>query len=68
MSTRRGVFISVDVNGPYKKPNRLGKDLFMFQLMDEGLLLPMGHSDTVYPYDKYCSRSSSDKIVKIRSP
>lgn len=44
------VFISVDVNGPYKKPNRLGKDLFMFQLMDEGLLLPMGHSSTVYPY------------------
>lgn len=56
------VFISVDVNGPYKKPNRLGKDLFMFQLMDEGLLLPMGHSSTVYPYEKYCSRSSSDKM------
>ena len=56
------VIISVDVNGPFKKPNRLGKDLFMFHLLDNGKLLPMGHKDTLYPYDKYCSKTSSDKM------
>ena len=33
--------ISVDVNG-YKKPNRLGYDLFVFYLDENGRLLPMG--------------------------
>lgn len=36
------ILISVDVNGYSKKPNRLGKDLFMFQVSDTGKLLPMG--------------------------
>ena len=56
------VFISVDVNGPSKGPNRLGKDLFMFQLVNNGKLLPMGHKDTIYPYDRYCSKTSTDQM------
>jgi hypothetical protein len=50
-------FISVDVNGMDKKPNQLGKDLFMFQLMDNGELLPMGAKGTNYysTNNQYCS-------------
>ncbi len=54
-------WISVDVNGFGKKPNRLGKDLFMFQLTTEGELLPMGAKNTDFysENDEYCSNTSS---------
>jgi prepilin-type N-terminal cleavage/methylation domain-containing protein len=45
-----GQFVSVDVNGMNKKPNRLGKDLFMFQFTDKGELLPMGAKGTKWDY------------------
>ena len=57
------LYISVDVNGFNKKPNRLGHDLFMFQISDEGKLLPAGaegadfHGDTAY-----CSRTSVNSM------
>jgi prepilin-type N-terminal cleavage/methylation domain-containing protein len=51
------LYISVDVNGYEKKPNRLGKDLFMFQLMDNGDLLPMGAKGTDYRDNLYCSNT-----------
>ena len=55
-------FITVDVNGYLKNPNRWGHDLFTFQLMQNGEILPMGDSRTIYN-DKniYCS-SNSDNI------
>ena len=53
------ILISVDVNGIYKKPNRWGHDLFTFQIMDDGKLLPMGAEGTKYKSD-YCSLTSSD--------
>ena len=58
------VYISVDVNGYGKKPNKLGKDLFMFQLMKDGKLLPMGAIGTDYYSDKdeYCSNTSTLKL------
>ena len=42
------LYISVDVNGYNKKPNRLGQDLFMFQLDKNGHVLPMGTKATTY--------------------
>ena len=56
-----GSFItfSVDVNGD-KGPNRFGEDLFMFQLMSDGQVLPMGASGTVFIGDSSCSNTSSD--------
>lgn len=60
-STNR-VFITVDVNGYGKKPNRLGKDLFMFQVSNEGKLLPMGAEGTLYPADAYCSKTSDNDL------
>lgn len=56
------VFISVDVNGYKKAPNKLGQDLFMFQLdRDNGKLLPMGIKGTDYysNTDEYCSKTST---------
>lgn len=51
------LFISVDVNGYNKRPNKLGIDLFMFQINNDGALLPMGVKGTEYydENDKYCS-------------
>ena len=58
------VFISVDVNGYNKKPNRLGQDLFMFQIDKNGTLLPMGAKDTKYYSisDAYCSNTSTNSM------
>lgn len=58
------LYISVDVNGYNKNPNRLGQDLFMFQINEKGMLLPMGVKGTDYysEIDEYCSNSSSDSI------
>lgn len=58
------IYISVDVNGFYKMPNRLGQDLFMFQIDEKGVLRPMGvkgtrfYSDT----DEYCSKDSTSNM------
>ena len=56
-----GTYISVDINGYNRRPNRLGQDLFMFQLDDKGALLPMGVEGTKFysEDDTYCSKTSS---------
>lgn len=58
------LYISADVNGYKKKPNKLGHDLFMFQINEEGKLLPMGLKGTDYysETDEYCSKSSSNNM------
>lgn len=53
------LFITVDVNGFYKKPNRWGHDLFTFQVMNNGKLLPMGAQGTTYD-NSYCSPTSTN--------
>ncbi len=56
-------FISVDVNGLHKKPNRLGKDLFMFEISRIGQLVPMGNKGTKYSnHNTYCSATSNDTM------
>lgn len=61
-NNNKEIFISVDVNGYAKKPNQLGKDLFMFQVMDNGTLKPMGMTGTKYPSSSYCSNSSTSTM------
>lgn len=57
------LYVSVDVNGYNKKPNRLGHDLFMFQINDKGTLLPMGAPNAYYRNsDQYCSQSSPNVL------
>lgn len=46
--------INIDVNGP-SKPNIMGKDMFLFQYnTEQRALIPMGHPDSIYPYEKDC--------------
>lgn len=53
------VYISVDVNGYRKSPNRCGHDLFTFQLMNDGKFLPMGAKGTDFENDiVYCNYPS----------
>ena len=58
------IYISIDTNGYLKKPNRLGQDLFMFQINEEGKLLPMGAKGTDYysENDEYCSPTSTNNM------
>ena len=52
------IYISVDVNGAKKRPNKWGHDLFTFQLMSDGKLMPMGIEGTDF-YEKECSRTTA---------
>ena len=62
-STR--VFVSIDVNGFKKGPNQWGVDLFTFQLMEDGKLLPMGQAGTYYEFTDdnslLCDKTSGNK-------
>lgn len=55
------LFITVDINGRKKRPNAWGHDLFTFQVMNDGKLLPMGAEGTLFTDNSYCSFKSSDK-------
>ena len=59
------IYITVDVNGLNKKPNRWGHDLFTFQLMNNGKLLPMGAEGTNFETEQYCSATNSGKLNGI---
>lgn len=56
------LYILVDVNGFGKKPNILGRDVFAFQLSEDGHLLPMGANGTNFSSDLDCSKTSSSLI------
>lgn len=60
------VYVSVDINGYNKLPNKWGEDVFTFQLMDDGRLLPMGAEDTDYTDQNiYCSKTSTNSFNGI---
>ena len=61
---RRHIYITVDVNGFKKRPNRVGHDLFMFQIDKNGKLLAMGAPGTDYysENDEYCSTTSTSNM------
>ena len=56
------LYITVDVNGQYKKPNRWGHDLFTFQIVKSGKLLPMGAKGTSCENGENCSRTSTSRF------
>jgi competence protein ComGC len=56
------LFITVDINGAFKKPNRWGYDVFMFEVISDGKLLPEGAPGT-YLYrtsNPLCSLNLTD--------
>lgn len=62
-SSDTNTYISIDVNGYNKRPNRLGQDLFMFQIDNRGALIPMGAAGSYFhdENDAYCSKTSAGK-------
>lgn len=59
------ITIGVDINGINKKPNRFGHDFFLFQIQDNGKLLPMGAPGTTSTrwsgdYKNYCKAGSTN--------
>ncbi len=60
------LFVSIDVNGFKKGPNQWGVDLFTFQLMEDGKLLPMGMSGTYYvDQGQWCGKDSNQDLNGI---
>ncbi len=59
------IYFTIDVNGMDKKPNAWGHDLFTFQIINNGKLLPMGAEGTEYSNDIYCSYTSTNVINGI---
>ena len=57
-----GYLVSVDVNGFKKRPNKMGYDLFMFQITKDGKILPMGAEGTYLGFDPkgYCDINSTE--------
>ena len=58
-----GLLVSVDINGKFKKPNRLGWDVFSFEIID-GQVIPLGSDGAHYPdfatnVNNYCNANSS---------
>lgn len=57
------LLVTVDTNGGGMKPNRLGYDVFVFQVIDKKLRA-MGAKETLYPvenYGFYCNHGSTSK-------
>lgn len=64
--TVKQIFITIDINGMNQKPNKWGHDLFTFQIMNDGKLLPMGAQGTNFSKDAiYCSPTSSSSVNGI---
>ena len=56
------LFVTVDVNGYKRLPNAWGHDMFTFQIMSDGKVLPMGAESTLYTnLDTYCSPDSNHR-------
>lgn len=65
-ASNSNIFISIDVNGKKKRPNKLGYDVFSFKLMSDGKLLPMGMKETDYNNENtYCSKTSTSNVNGI---
>lgn len=59
-----GFLIHVDINGYTAPPNRLGYDVFTFQLLD-GKITTMGDYGTKYTNTSYCNFTGSGNLNGI---
>lgn len=66
MTGAKYAYITVDVNGRNKKPNRWGHDLFTFHLTDDGRIVPAGTPQSTYSAQgTYCSSTSAHARNRI---
>ncbi len=56
------VMLSIDLNGHLKKPNQLGRDLFMFEVLPNGNLVPMGVPGTTYSEGTFCTEDGNSQL------
>ncbi|MDR1327595.1 MAG: type II secretion system GspH family protein [Heliobacteriaceae bacterium] len=56
------IMVFVDTNGMMKQPNALGHDLFVFQIVNDGKLLPMGAQGTEYEDSDLCSKTYDSNV------
>ena len=57
------LIITVDINGILKRPNLWGHDLFSFQLLQNGKLVPAGTPGTNFANkNTYCSATSTNAL------
>lgn len=56
----RVIYIAMDINGYRSKPNVLGEDLFVFQMLNNGKIYPMGSEFTDFSKKKYTDLCSKD--------
>ena len=53
------MLVAIDINGWQKRPNKLGYDMFMFQIDSSGKLIPMGAEGTSFLEQNSCSETST---------
>ncbi len=59
------IIITIDINGYGNPPDRLGHDVFSFQLINENIK-PMGDKDTIWEISEtYCNPKSTNKLNGI---
>lgn len=52
------LYITVDINGPQKKPNKLGYDIFTFEVAEGDLLIPAGSIGSQFENKNlYCNQT-----------
>ncbi len=51
--------VAVDINGWAKGPNKLGHDMFLFQINRDGKIILGGDVDSAFPEEHYCTPNSS---------
>ena len=56
-TNKHGRMISVDVNGPFKKPNAWGRDVFTFRVMEKQIMPCGGKIGCSNPYNYNCNES-----------
>ena len=63
-SKESGFIVSIDVNGFKKRPNKMGYDLFMFQITQDGKILPMGAEGTSFAWGIHslCDENSTSNM------
>ncbi len=64
-ATNYGQIISVDVNGPFKKPNAWGRDTFSFRIMEKQIYPCGGKVVCSNPYNYNCNESEKGLYAGI---
>lgn len=64
-TNEHGRMISVDVNGPFKKPNAWGRDVFTFRIMEKQIMPCGGKILCSNPYNYNCNESEKGRYAGL---